>query len=818
MGGGSGRQRSAGTRGGRGARLAAASGTLLWLAACGDVQSPAAPAPDRAPFCPAGELSGEQMLAVKRAEPDAPLADTAHYRARGAARAADARLNGGGCEDNERFRYATGSGDITGPASGEEMLGYADPTQVSEGLHTRQFARAFAFASACGGREGRAMLITVENALAFDSIRFGLLDRIAAHDAVHPGAGLGERWTLDNILVSATHTHSSSAGQSHYDLANIFALGLDQQALDALIDGSFEALLQADQNLLVAPAAPIGIAMGELLDAGFNRSEQAYALNPAEERAAFVDTRGREVRTNRWMTLLRLRRDDGSEVGMLNWFSVHGTSIGQASHLLSADNKGYATRRFERDFPQGGNQTGAFVAGFFQSDEGDNSPNPFMNTLTEAELHSRDTPAWAARGGGRDDIESARISGYKQYHRARELWDAARERLHGEVRAVQIPIAMAAVTVEAPRDYAAPLAPATGVQQTCEPALGISFAGGAEDGRGPFTEGQACPLDEPALAYLQSYASQTLSALPEGAIPSSLVVPLGCYNPAFTLLGYGCQMEKPIAIPLAIAPLGAPLLELQPRTMPLQIVILGNLAVIGLPWEVTTVTGRRLRTAVLDVLQDAGVDYAVIAGLSNSYIHYLTTREEYRAQNYEGASNVYGPWTSAAVEQEIVRLARHLRAGTVPASPYAAERFSAHAPLLHHLPVYRDGALPAGAAFGDVVEAPEARYTLAADRVTTVSARFLAGHPRHDLRRGRSYFDVEREVDGAWQRVASDDDWSTRFTYEPGSGGQAGTAHVQWQVPAGTVSGRYRLRHEGASADGAYSGLTAPFTIESCPG
>lgn len=37
--------------------------------------------------------------------------------------------------------------------------------------------------------------------------------------------------------------------------------------------------------------------------------------------------------------------------------------------------------------------------------------------------------------------------------------------------------------------------------------------------------------------------------------------------------------------------------------------------------------------------------YVVIAGPANTYSHYVTTREEYAVQRYEGASTIYGPCT-----------------------------------------------------------------------------------------------------------------------------------------------------------------------------
>lgn len=38
--------------------------------------------------------------------------------------------------------------------------------------------------------------------------------------------------------------------------------------------------------------------------------------------------------------------------------------------------------------------------------------------------------------------------------------------------------------------------------------------------------------------------------------------------------------------------------------------------------------------------QDA---YVVVAGPANIYSHYITTREEYGIQRYEGASTIFGP-------------------------------------------------------------------------------------------------------------------------------------------------------------------------------
>lgn len=60
-------------------------------------------------------------------------------------------------------------------------------------------------------------------------------------------------------------------------------------------------------------------------------------------------------------------------------------------------------------------------------------------------------------------------------------------------------------------------------------------------------------------------------------------------------------------------------------------------------------SGRRLRNTVRQAFKDAGkllpgMTFS-IAGLSNSYSHYIATFEEYAIQRYAGASTLFGPHT-----------------------------------------------------------------------------------------------------------------------------------------------------------------------------
>ena len=65
---------------------------------------------------------------------------------------------------------------------------------------------------------------------------------------------------------------------------------------------------------------------------------------------------------------------DGTSLGSLNWFAVHGTSLNNTNRLLSGDNRGYASYLLEQHF-NGPTQVvppghGAFVAAFASTNLG----------------------------------------------------------------------------------------------------------------------------------------------------------------------------------------------------------------------------------------------------------------------------------------------------------------------------------------------------------------------------------------------------------------------------------------------------------------
>ena len=74
-------------------------------------------------------------------------------------------------------------------------------------------------------------------------------------------------------------------------------------------------------------------------------------------------------------------------------------------------------------------------------------------------------------------------------------------------------------------------------------------------------------------------------------------------------------------------------------------------------------SGRRLRDTIrtkVESLSNTMDTKVVVAGLSNTYTHYITTFEEYQKQRYEAASTLYGPHTLQAYQQQYTFLVESL--------------------------------------------------------------------------------------------------------------------------------------------------------------
>ncbi|KAJ8515814.1 hypothetical protein ONZ45_g6805 [Pleurotus djamor] len=695
-----------------------------------------------------------------------------------------------------QYLLGLGIGDITGPVVETNLMGYANLAQVGSGLHMRQRSRAFIVAEA-SNPSNRVVFINADMSGCFDDLtptHFGdSMDGAFSDTGVRrsiisqlssqfPGV-----YTNDNIAFVGTHQHSGVGGYLENLLPQITSLGFVKQSADAIVAGTVRAVQKAHASL-----APGKLSLGNttVLNANINRSPSAYLANPAEERARY------EFDQDKDMTVLRFDDANGQPRGLLSFFAVHGTSIYENNTLISTDNKGMAAFLYE-SFAEPGSMPGntSFVAGFTQSNVGDTSPNtlgafcespgkPYDGQPCDFETSTCGGTAQDCHGRGPgfriSDFESNRIIGDAQFQGARTLMSRALAPVQGAVRSVHAYLNMATHSFALPNGTTV---------STCPPALGFSFAGGTTDGPGAFdfVQGSNSSDPSPSVSLLQ-----LLNVLYAGAI-----------TPLPSKEQIACQAPKPILLNTGFA--STPY-NWSPRTVDIQMQRIGNLVILVMPGELTTMAGRRLREALRAKLISDGVvgedAYVVIAGPANTYGHYVTTKEEYSVQRYEGASTIFGQYTLDAYIDKYSSLVSFLTesATGVPSSDAAPPDLSSSAISLQTAVVF--DAAPIGKRFGQVLSNVQTTTYHAGD---AVRVQFVGANPR--------------QVNGQWRAVRSDSHPSTTFKWTRVSTVLGtSTVDITWTIESGTPAGSYRINYFGDSKPligsiSSFSGTSATFTV-----
>ncbi len=645
--------------------------------------------------------------------------------------------------DSSSYIVGAGKADITGPPGDVLMMGYVKLQQKTAGIHTRLWARGFVIADAATNK--RVAIVATDLLQIPQGVKQKVIEKLRER--------FGAQYSDENVLLSASHTHSGPGGYSHYHLYRLINLGFSEQNFDGVVNGIVKAITAAHDS---ARPGRVRFNRGTLLGSSRNRSIEAYRLNPADERARYAEE------TDKEMTLLRFESENGEPIGSLNWFAVHATSVKSSNHLISADNKGLAQSLFEKEMPAG------FVAAFSNSNAGDVTPN--ISGDLDGDDHW-DCPLI-------DGFLCAEASARDQYRTARQLYDSATQELRGPIDFRHRYVDFSKEAIEPQFAHGVPAA------HTCPAAVGVSMLAGTKDGRGVGKEGVNCSTGGPGVQAL--------------------------------CLRDRCHGEKPIALAL-----GYHRTPWTPEVLPVQIIRLGELAIVAVPGEFTTMSGRRVRETVLSHLQEIGVRQIVLAGYSNAYAGYVVTREEYQSQQYEGASTHFGEWTLDAYQQEFAGLARAMTSFTnVDPGPTPRDLSSA-APSLQPVVSQYDRE-PRGLKFGDVVRDVKAAYPLGC----SVSATFVGSNPNRNVRHGDTYLEVQSKTEAGWRAVATDDDWNTRFSWKANRL-NVSQATVQWSIPAEPkFAGLYRLVLKGTAQSRElgrteYRGVSQTFEVlpraSACP-
>jgi neutral ceramidase len=268
-----------------------------------------------------------------------------------------------------------------------------------------------------------------------------------------------------------------------------------------------------------------------------------------------------------------------------------------------------------------------------------------------------------------------------------------------------------------------------------EPQAGAPFLTGSEEGRGPLYDITHQPLE-------------------------------GDRSPTENAPNQGHKLGIPFATTK----------DSYPSAVPLFLARIGTRAIITFPGEATVEVGRRARARVLPLIKALGVKGVTVMGLTNEFIQYITTPEEYDRQHYEGGSTIYGPAEGAAMSDVYVEMAKAMRDGKPAPKAYPFDP--------------RHGVTPTGAPFGKGAKSATATAQPTTQPPGAQAVFMWQGGPRgEDRPLDRRFIAIERKTKHGFKRVADDLGVSIVWTGDPD-----GAYDAHWQISPKAKPGTYRFK------------------------
>lgn len=492
------------------------------------------------------------------------------------------------------LRAGAGRADVT-PPTGFFMFGWVRSDAQAQGQLTRLFARTIVLQR--GGRK-----------VALVSADLGAIPNGLVVDAAERLAGRG--FSEENVIVSASHTHSAPSGYFNFPAFNTvaptdttatefeLAPPADPQLYTFLVKRLATSIRRADRDL--APAVA-GWGQTRLLGTTENRSIEAHLANHGMVRefgqgSVALDPRGYPHTIDPSVDVLRVDKLVGGRhipIGIWSTFADHGTVVKPTFTSYNADHHAAAARVAEHAIRRRGDvpRRQEVVNSYGNSDEGD---------ITAGLAHSG--PAGAHEVGREEAL--AMLEAWRRAGAALERRPALRLRW---TRACFCGRDTAAGAVD---DRA---------------VVGLPFLTGSEENRGPLYDETGVPL--------------------EGHRLPAPVGPQGVKVQAIRDSG-----QFPTAVPLTA-------LQVADR------------AIVTVPGEMSSGMGRRLRGALLAAGHGAGIRRIVVSGLANDFLQYFTTPEEYGRQHYEGGTMLFGEAAGVFVEERLAALVQAIAAGAPAPAP-----------------------------------------------------------------------------------------------------------------------------------------------------
>jgi neutral ceramidase len=544
------------------------------------------------------------------------------------------------------FKIGAARTDITPVGQGLPFFGWGDIKQVSTGVATPLYARAVVITDESSGKN--LILCCLEIGIMSEHVRIEVVKRLRET----PIENFDFSFLDDELILSATHTHSAPGGFSSYVLYSLTVLGFIPHVFESYVNGAVEAIREAIQNR-VAGKVRVGTShFSDDVPVAFNRSVRAWNRNPEVKK---VSRKDRHLAVDREMVLLRFDDLAGRPLALWNWFAVHGTSMHRQQFLIHSDNKGLASSFTEDFFQKQGHRN--FVAVFAQGPAGDVSPN-----------FKRYRGLREKRGVHKDDEMSCRANAEFQFRQAKESFEKAMnsDALSGGVDSllefhdlsrVEIAPGMSTGPSELgmPQLYGTAEGRAATLPMIWAMTLMVRVSqlyNFVVDGvsrrptRWPWTPH---PVQGNKVTVIESGRNLFL----ETSRIDQIVVPGKTHPTIATLKRWakkGLLKQRPMS----------------PQILPIQFSRIGSFGIASVPSEFTTISGLRLRKLLEQKLKSQGITRVVVQAYANAYSGYVATPEEYSRQAYEGGCTHFGKWTLNAYLFLFEGLVARLNSGERP--------------------------------------------------------------------------------------------------------------------------------------------------------
>ena len=625
---------------------------------------------------------------------------------------------------SSQLRVGVGRADIT-PVTGVFKGGWSCTCAEAIGQQERLYARAVVIDEG----EQKVALVT-EDLFALSS------GMIRDATALLPGLGFSEQ----NVVDSATHTHSSQSGYMNFPGYNSILPSNSNPTLSGVTNTKADPVMYSFMTHQLAAAIrranadlqPGAIGWGQtvLLGVTENRSLGAhlanYGLNQGANGGSVNQNPGGYRNTidpavtvlridqyRRIRTTTRTRRGRRQikrtktvtrriPVGIYSTFANHGTVDHENFQYYSGDHQGAAERTVEAAIRAAAHVPGSLdvINAFANSDAGDMTSGIQYNG-----------PAAAQYVGQRE---------------AAAMLAAWRQAGHAMTRHPALAVRFTRVCMCGQQT--------SGGAIDSTPWIGQAAGAGSEEGRTIFYDD-----------------------------------------------GVAREGDK---LPVSIGPQGDKILALNesgnvPQAVPFTALRLGDGIITAVPGEPTVGTGAAIRAAVSLAIAGSGVHYIVIVGYAGDYLSYFTTPAEYEQQAYEGGFTLYGHYSSLVLQTTLSTLAKDAISGQAAPAPYPYDP--------------NDRVHDTSASYGP----GSATATATAQPTATVHLGHTAfgwtgGANGIDRPADRAFVTIQRAVTRhhrtRWVPVT--DDLGMTILWSSDANGHY-VAH--WEVPLGARRGRYRF-------------------------